>query len=161
MPNPILVERLEALLELGSALIVGAVGADGSPRAVRASSWRVVATDPVRVRVAVCADDAVAMAGLERPGAWIAVTGANVTTLSSVQLKGPVVDVGPVEAEDLDLIERHVEVLARNINHADGHPLHIVYRFLPLTYVMVEFEVVEAFDQTPGPGAGAELAGHA
>lgn len=151
----------EALLEVGSALVVGTVSSAGEPRASRASSWRLVDAAGRRVRMAISADDPTVVDNLmpraDRPDPPVAVTGADVATLRSVQLKGRVVAMGDPDAGDLVSIERHLDVFTRKIEATDGHPREIVRRFLPRAYVMVELVVDEAYDQTPGPGAGAVL----
>ncbi|MEZ5238257.1 MAG: hypothetical protein R2716_04720 [Microthrixaceae bacterium] len=45
------------------------------------------------------------------------------------------------------------------IHETDGNPMELLHRFLPLEVAMVELEVSETFDQTPGPEAGAPLPG--
>lgn len=150
----------EQLFDVGSALIVATVAADGEPRACRASAWSLVDRATARVRVAVSADDPVTVANLE-PGAPVAVTGADVATLRSIQLKGHVATVEEPGVADLDLVDRHNQELVAQIELTDEHPREIVLRFMPSTVLMVELLVDEAFDQTPGPGAGSTLRGGA
>lgn len=155
-------ELNDAMFQLGSALIVATVAPDGEPRAARASSWRLVDAASRRLRLAIAANDPVIVDNLTRdgsdgPGTSLAVTGADVATLRSVQVKGRVVTVEPPEDADLELIEQHADVFTRKIQATDGHPREVVLRFLPTEYVMVEMLVDEAYDQTPGPAAGAVL----
>src|SRR5690606_7630371 len=115
-----------------------------------------------RIRIAVAADDPVIVdnltGGTSPAGdAFVAVTGADVVTLRSLQLKGRVVAVGPPDDGDRALADQHADVFTRKIEATDGHPREGMLRFLPTDLVMVDIVVDEAFDQTPGPGAGAIL----
>lgn len=147
------------VLALGSALIVATVGPDGEPRACRASSWELIDAAQRRVRVAVAADDPQAVSYLvEGPEPrYLAVTGADVATLRSIQLKGRVVATEPPDDTDLALVARHNDVFISKIEATDGHPPNVIRRFLPSVLIMVELIVEEAYDQTPGPAAGAAL----
>ena len=150
----------EGNLELGSALIVATAAPDGEPRAARASSWSVVDPAARRVRLAVSADDPVMVATLHQHAerdVHLAVTGADVATLRSLQLKGRVVAVDDPDPADLDLSLRHQDLFVAKIEATDGHPRDVVWRFLPASLIMVEMLVEEAYDQTPGPEAGAAL----
>lgn len=161
MSEPHLDELPEGMLALGSALIAATVSADGEPRAARASSWQVVDPTERRIRVAMCADDPVFVANLglhAEPGSVrVSVTGADVLTFASVQLKGSVVALDAPDADDRAAIEHHNDVFVGKIEAVDGHPADVVRRFLPIEHVMVEVLVDEVYDQTPGPGAGAVL----
>jgi hypothetical protein len=152
-------ESLDGVLELGSALIVATVSPDGEPRAARASAWSVVDPAARRVRVAVGSDDPVLVANLtaDRAVGYLSVTGADVATLRSVQLKGRVVMIEEPNPVDLDLVARHTDAFVAKIEVTDGHAPEVVRRFLPTSVTMVEMVVEEAYDQTPGPGAGAVL----
>jgi hypothetical protein len=152
-------ESLDAMLELGSALIVATVAPDGEPRAGRASAWSVVDAAARRIRVAVGADDPAMVANLRAgvAGGYVAITGADVATLRSVQLKGRVVAVEAPSQDELDLVARHTDVFVGKIHVTDGHSPEVVRRFLPTALTMVELVVEEAYDQTPGPSAGAVL----
>src|SRR6478609_8789179 len=91
-----LTEDARALLEAGAALIVGFTKPDGRPHATRAWGCDVDPTGD-RAWVLLRAID-VAAIGLEvgdEPGIPIAVTAADVRTLSSVQVKGTLVEVAP------------------------------------------------------------------
>ena len=79
-------ETLRAFLERGCAMIVGTVGADGTPHAQRA--WGCTVVDEATVRLLVDGADPTLREHLD--GGRIAVTAADVRTLRSVQLKGRV-----------------------------------------------------------------------
>ena len=85
--------QLLELIGAGTSLVVGTVSRDAEPRAARAWASSVVATEPLRVRVLMSADDPEAVANLETGN--VSLTGADVPTLQSAQLKGTVVLVEP------------------------------------------------------------------
>lgn len=141
-------------------MIVATVAPDGEPRAARAGAWSLVDPASRRVRLAVSADDPVMVASLRdhaARGVYLAVTGADVATLRSLQLKGRVVAVEEPDADDLELAGRHQDLFVSKIEATDGHSRDVVWRFLPASLIMVEVLVQEAYDQTPGPDAGQVL----
>jgi hypothetical protein len=151
-------DRVIELLESGSALIVGFVTAGGQPLAGRA--WGMTMSGRgARGRVLVDPRD-LEQLGHDRPdvvGTWIAVTGANVLTLSSAQVKGPVIALEPATAVDRETCERFCDHFFADVEVVDSIPRWMMERLVPAELVAVEFDVVEAYDQTPGPGAGAQL----
>ena len=94
------------LIDAGASLVVGTVSDDGEPRAGRAWASRVIERDPLRIRLVMAVDDEVTVANVA-PGAIVAVTGGDVRTLRSVQLKGCVRLVEPPTADDLALAAEH------------------------------------------------------
>ena len=147
---------LTAMIEDGAGLVVGTVGDDGEPRATRAWSVTLVDPDERRVRVVVSADDEVTVANL-RVGTTLALNGADVRTLRSVQLKGRVVAVEAAGPDDLDSARDQSERFLQAVHDTDGNPLEQLRRILPIEVVVVEVVVVEMYDQTPGPDAGGAL----
>lgn len=153
MPEP----QLDEMLETGAGLVVATIGADGEPRAARAWSWSLVEPTTDRVRVAVCADDPVTVADLTN--GTVAVTAADVATFESLQVKGRVVAVEAPDAVDLERVRRHSEAFFARVHAVDGNPVELLLRMLPNEIVMIELVVEQAFDQTPGPGAGMRVRG--
>jgi hypothetical protein len=147
--------ELITMTEAGAGLIVGTVGPDGEPRATRAWSLAAVDDVPGRVRVAVTADDDVTLRNLR--GGLVAVTAANVRDLRSVQVKGRVISVSAPTEADRRVAEDQTERFLHGVHETDGNPLEALRRMLPHSMVMVEIDVSDAFDQTPGPVAGSEL----
>jgi hypothetical protein len=43
------------------------------------------------------------------------------------------------------------------VHETDGNPLESLRRILPIEVVVVELEIDEMYDQTPGPDAGGPL----
>lgn len=145
-----------AHLESGCSLIVGTVGPDGEPHATRSWGLRVLPDEPSRVRVLLDASDAPILEDLARSGA-IAVTGTDVPTLRSVQLKGHAISFEPATDADQDRALQFCDQLITAINATDGTPRHLIERLVPRRYIACVIAVDTLFDQTPGPRAGAPL----
>jgi hypothetical protein len=145
----------------GGALIVGLTLEDGTPYATRAWGLRVTDPDPGDDRLAVVelmlpADDATGLAGAAE-GRSVSVTAADVTTLRSAQFKGRSLGTGPVTEDDLALSERYFDGFSEAVARSDGQPRELLARLVPHELVRCAVAVHEAYDQTPGPGAGQEL----
>ncbi len=147
---------LQPVVEAGMSLVVGTVSADGEPRAHRA--WSAVVVDPGerRLRFVMSNDDPDLIAHLGS-GA-VALTGANVATYASMQVKGHVVAVESPTADDLARTRHSIDTFFETINRTDGNPMEHLVRMLPEMYVAVDMIVDETFDQTPGPKAGSAWA---
>ena len=91
------------------------------------------------------------------PGAPIAVTGADVPTLTSTQLKGTVVRVEPAAPTDPERMQRYTDEFIDAVVRTEGTPRHLLERLVPVEVVVCLFDIAEHFDQTPGPAAGAPL----
>jgi hypothetical protein len=145
-------------LEGGSALIVATVGTGGMPHANRA--WGVTVLDRGnRFRVILDADDDVMLVNLRATGR-VAVTGCDVVSLRSVQVKGRVEALEPVTARDLALRERCTELFFRDVEETDRTPRELLDRLVPGEFVACVVTVDEVYDQTPGPAAGAAVEDH-
>jgi hypothetical protein len=151
---------LTPLLASGSALVAALIDADGEPRATRAWSVEVTSADPPVARVALQADE-VAGAGHDpaAPDVAIAVTGAMVRTLESLQMKGRIVAIEPPTDADLALIHDHLHGFATAVEEKDRIPRTLLEYIFPDRFEMVTIEVSDLFDQTPGPSAGSRLGG--
>jgi hypothetical protein len=139
----------------GSALIVGAADRDGTPYATR--GWgAAILDDGDALRVYVDADDTQLVPKLA-PSARIAVTGGDVRTLASAQVKGRVRAVDELSALDIATRERATECFIRDVHETDHTPREMLERMVPARFVAVTLDVEELYDQTPGPKAGATL----
>ncbi len=145
-------------LSFKASLIIGAIGADGRPFATRGWGLTVTPGDEVHGRVLVPAEDAGALAHLAG-GGRIAITGTDVPTLRSVQLKGRVAEFVACTDDDLRVHERHAEGFVSDVAMADHIPREHIALMRPTSVVTCTFTADEAFDQTPGPSAGARLLG--
>lgn len=144
-----------AMLTAGSGLVVGSVDDDGTPTAVRA--WSAAITGPGRLRVGVSSDDPELTD--DYVGRWVAVTAADVVSLTSVQMKGAIIKVEPPDGADLTLVTSQSEAFFAAIHETDGDSIDVLRRLLPERIAMIEIDVEQVFDQSPGPGAGAQIDG--
>jgi hypothetical protein len=143
-------------LESGCALIVAAVGTGGEPVAARGWGLTILADEEADVRLVLDADDEPLLERLTATGA-IAITGADVATFHSVQLKGRVERIDPGTPADDERAARFFDDFAAAVERSDGFPRPLLRRLVPARYVSCLVRVEELFDQTPGPGAGAPI----
>ena len=148
---------LVTFLESGCSTIVGTVGPDGEPHASRGWGISVGGGDETTVRLVVDAADTVGLRHLADRGA-IALTGGDVRTLHSVQLKGRSLGVEPATDADRARARRYCDEFFADIAQTDGTERDLLERLVPADYAVCLVAVDEVFDQTPGPGAGAPLA---
>ncbi|MGH9085936.1 MAG: hypothetical protein ACRDYW_10820, partial [Acidimicrobiales bacterium] len=143
-------------LESGCALIVGSVAADGEPHASRGWGLDVLGGDPPLVRLLLDAGDVVALEHAAA-GGRLAVTAASVRTLRSTQLKGTSLGLEAVTPETAERAQRYVDQFFTDIGETDGTAREVLARLVPAGYVACTIQVVDRFDQTPGPAAGAPI----
>jgi len=150
--------EMVSFLESGCALIVGTVGADGTPLATRGWGITVVPGDDAgRLRLLLDGEDAATRHNVQ-PGSPIAITACCVSTLRSQQLKGRVVSVEECDVRDRARADRYCDAFYDDILHTDGTPRSLTNRITPARYFACTVAVDEIFDQTPGPAAGNVLA---
>jgi hypothetical protein len=147
--------ELMNIMETGAGLVVGTVSADGCPRADRAWAASVVDAEARRIRFVMSADDAAVVDNLQ--SGTVSLTGAEVITYQSIQLKGRPVVVEPPNSADIELARDQSETFFEAVHRSDGNPVEALRRMLPHDMVAVEMIVEESFDQTPGPSAGHSL----
>ncbi len=152
-----LADDTAALLEAGSALIVGTVAPDGEPHALRGWGADVLSRDPCRVRVLIDAHEERARADLAA-GRPVAVTAADVASLWSVQVKGTSTGVETTADGDEARVRRYADSFFADIERTDGTPRAVLERMVPDAVVAFGLEVTDVFDQTPGPDAGRAVA---
>jgi hypothetical protein len=151
-----------AFLESGCALIVGTVMPDGEPFATRGWGLTVLDATPradntFDVRLLLDANDAVTLANLA-PGAQIAITGADVRTLRSMQCKGRSRGTEPATAADGERARAFCDDFYDAVLETDGTDPALLERLTPAAYAACLVAVDAVFDQTPGPRAGSSLA---
>jgi len=151
------------LLESGCGMLIGFVTAEGMPFATR--GWGMTVLDEgTRVRMLVGRAE---MARLGYPpggevGTMVAVTGCSVLTLRGVQLKGPVTAVEPVnDHDDTRRLESYCNAFFDDVMVVDSVARYLMERLVPTELVACEFDIVEVYNQTPGPNAGAPVAARA
>jgi hypothetical protein len=152
MPGHGYFEALSCLLDGGVGILVGTSDAAGVPRAGRAWGLRM---DDDRLRAVIGGDDPALVANLD--GRMVAITGAEVRTLRGAQLKGRVLAVVEPDVLDLEAADAQTEAFLTGIEDTDGTPYHLTSRMLPRRMVTIVVDIVEGYDQTPGPGAGQPL----
>lgn len=143
-------------LRSGTSLIIGTVSSAGRPHANRA--WgAVVSDDGSEVRVMIDADDDALLANLRGTGR-VAVTGADVRTFRSVQVKGTVRALEELTAKDHADRERATDRFLTEVEEVDRTPRAYIEALVPARFVACVVAIEERYDQTPGPAAGRSLA---
>ena len=144
-----------ALLGSTASLIVGGVGPDNTPSALR--GWGApLSHDRGTLRFLLTAGDR-ARDDLA-PGRRLEVTATPFTTLRSVQVKGRTLSIEDATAQDRIRFDCYAGEVVPRIAELDDMPEEVVVRFLPHDVVACTLVVEAVFDQTPGPDAGAQLA---
>ena len=152
-------EDQTAFLESGCAVIVATAGPDGEPHAGR--GWGItVLPEEGHVRLLLDVEDTTTLTHAAAGGA-LAMTGASVCTLRSVQCKGRSLGLEPASPADAARAEAYCEAFHADLLATDGIERALFDQLLPLGYVACTVVVDQIFDQTPGPGAGSRLDGGA
>ena len=98
--------------------------------------------------------------GFDRRYGWssipVAVVIAAPTTYRSIQLKGHFVEAAPPEPGDAEWVQRHRDLYAA-ATALVGQAPHASRNLGKKEVLRMRFSVEDAFDQTPGPQAGARL----
>ena len=152
-------EAMAAFLSSGCSFIVGALTPDGEPFATRGWGARVI-DEGRRLRLSVATGDLCRLAlgaGDAAASRAIAVTGADVLTLRSVQLKGEVEGVDSTDPRDLDEHRSFCDQFFAAVERSDGTDRRLMERLVPSDLTIVVVRVTQLFDQTPGPRAGRRL----
>jgi hypothetical protein len=148
-----------AFMERGASVHVASRDDGHLPSLARAAGTR-VAPDRRRVSVYLLTVQAAALlADLARCGE-IAAVFSEQHTHRTIQLKGTDAAIRKLDAEDRVRIARYLEEFADNVAALGIDPLQVRTLLTqdPATLVAVDFTPSAAFDQTPGPNAGAPLA---
>lgn len=140
-------------LHSGCALLLGTVSADGAPHAARGHGMRVLSSSPPRVRVLLPPDERL-LDNLRATGV-LAITTAEVPTLVSLQLKGRVGPIGPLDDDDRRAMAAYTAQFVDDIVVTDRHDRAVLEPWATVDCALAcDVEVLEVFDQTPGPRAG-------
>ena len=147
-----------ALCQAGVSIIFAVRRPDGAPIAGLGLACRVTADERVRVLVLRRAN-ADALQALMRDSR-IAVTFTRVPDHRSIQLKGSGAVIGATTPEDLRSASRQARAFRDALIDLEmGDNYSIAYCSYDATdLVAIEFTPDHAFTQTPGPGAGTQLA---
>lgn len=154
----VLTDDLDVLLEAGASANVGLVDDHGRPVAARGFGLHVRDRAPLRVDVLLAVG---VLEDLDRgPGAdpfAAAVTVSSIALFRSLQLKGTAHDVRVATDEEHGHARRALTAMFAAVHRYDGHSLALVPVVLPERLLAFTVDVTEAYDQTPGPGAGRPL----
>jgi hypothetical protein len=150
-------DEVVAFIESGLSIVVGVVGPGGRALTGRALAAR-VAPD-ARIRLIYAAEGNVAVTEAARSGGPIAVAFSAPLSHRTLQLKGLSCrpeDVGP---EDEAIVRRQTDAFSVILGQVGETPEFVrafsAYRSSAL--LALSFPTQEAFEQTPGPGAGRAL----
>ena len=108
------------------------------------------------MRLILAATAAPTIANLESTGV-VAVTGTDVATFFSVQIKGRGVRVEPCTDDDRARSDDYIDGFFQAIHEADGTAVELLEVLRPRERFALVMTVEELFDQTPGPTAGRSL----
>ena len=87
----------------------------------------------------------------------IAITGTDVPTLRSTQLKGCIVASEPGNDLDAAKSRQYTDAFYSDVELSDRVPRRPVGPMTPTDFLALTVEVEEMFNQTPGPRAGSSL----
>lgn len=152
-------EHAAFILLPGISITVASRGPDHRPLLGRAVGCR-LAQDRSRVTVLVPKDQNAELVEALRASRAVAVVFSQPSTHRTIQLKGTDARVEPAGDADRDRAARWSEGFVAELG-ALGYDRELVGTFVwcdPAELVAVSFGPCAAFQQTPGPGAGAPLA---
>jgi hypothetical protein len=145
-----------ALLQSGCALLLGTVDPSGMPHATRGWGLRVIDPDRSEVRILLPGDDPIVLSNLRSTGR-IAVTGVDIETLRSIQVKGRTLRIEPPTTTDRHWSTRYCDALFADIEHVEATPPALVRLLVPRDILGCDVVLDECYDQTPGPRAGTPV----
>lgn len=161
-PPCLLTPALVAMIRKGVSTIAASVAPDGTPSLMRAVGAD-ISDDGTRVQVFLArSQSAQLLHDIETTGA-VAVVFSEPLSHRTVQVKARRTTLRPARPDDTPLLARYLASMQVEVG-AVGYPPHYVAAMLSHRLddvVVVSFTPESAFDQTPGPRAGAPLGGGA
>lgn len=152
-------KELDAFFRCGVATVVGTRDANLAPEIARGWGIRLL-SDLATVELCIGLPSGRRTLDNLADNGLIAVTCVRPSDYKQVQLKGRAIETLDPDAEDREHIAHHRREFAREVEGV-GIAQHICHGFWshddPHAMAKVRFRVDEAFDQTPGPGAGRPL----
>lgn len=150
-------DQVVAFIESGVSIVMGVAWPRGQARTGRALAARVMKDGTIRLVYAEPGNAAITASAAG--GGPIAVTFSAPLSNRTVQIKGFFSRTEELQQEDRDCVRQQTDAFAQ-ILAAVGEPPRFVqafcdYRTSPLS--VLSFPAQEAFEQTPGPGAGRAL----
>jgi hypothetical protein len=79
------------------------------------------------------------------------------TAARALQLKGQVLESREPGAADIERADRHLEAFVTEAERIGVPPDNVRRAYVRADFVAVTFSIIEMFEQTPGPRAGAPL----
>ncbi len=158
-PMPVLDESTAAFIASpATSIAIASRDADGWPALFKAVACR-VADD--RSSVTLYVDGGVARDVLRalRDGSPVAAVFSEPATHRTLQIKGERATIGPAGPGDREFAHAQFEAVVAHIAALD-YPedgVRCYFHYEPDALVAVTFAPTAAFEQTPGPGAGAKL----
>ncbi len=149
-------DELKEFSEAGVAANVGSVGPDGRPQSGAAWGPR-VHEGGTRITVYLDGPRAEPVLAGFRANGRIALTIADPVSYRSVQFKGHVTHIGDANEAEEQWVERHRNAFRTSVALVGEPPEVVRNRWMEAPVVRVDFDVEQAFDQTPGPNAGMPL----
>ncbi|MFZ5557181.1 MAG: hypothetical protein ACOZDY_10755 [Pseudomonadota bacterium] len=149
-----------AFVQQGVSVIAGARDRDNVPTLVRGVGCR-VAADRDRVTVFLPASQCAELLANVRDNGAIAVVFCQPSTHRTIQLKGTDATVVPLAPGDHERMAAQAAALAADIigiGYREA-PVRTLLAYAPEDVVAVAFTPAAAFQQTPGPNAGARIPG--
>jgi hypothetical protein len=156
-PRVALSDDVVAFIESGVSIVVGVVDAAGRAQTGRALAARVLPDFTIRLIFVDEGNDAIAASA--QTGGPIAATFSAPMSHRTLQIKGFASRLDPIDHLDEAMSERQCDAFA-GVLAAVGHPPAFVQAFLDYRQSnlwALSFPAHEAFEQTPGPGAGRSL----
>jgi hypothetical protein len=148
--------ELAAFLEGPNSMMVATRDADFVPEIARVVFLR-CAPEGDRIAIAIRAAEARTLENARANGR-IAVSAERMASHKTMQVKGRMVGVRPLRDDERPDVERAFEAFVRSAEEV-GMPRRVIERVARWPLVELEIAVEELYDQSPGPGAGARLAG--
>lgn len=155
----IISDDIRELLTGGVSIVLASRNASLLPSIARANGCRIVGGTPARLRLVVSAVQAGPLLDDVRDSAMVSATFTLPPTHRALQFKGSDARVESAAADDAAAVARYVAAFTRTIGPL-GFGADFVRAFYaaPSDLVAIEFTPADAFQQTPGPAAGARLA---
>lgn len=155
---PLLADDHAAFVQGGVSIVAASCDAANLPSIGRVTGCAVT-PDRRRVTVFVAARQAPALIADVRANGRIAVVFAKPTTHRSLQLKGEDAALRALAPGEPALVARYVEAFGREIAHVGHGPdyARVLFAHVEGDLQAIDFTPAAAFEQTPGPNAGAPI----
>ncbi|MBX7111618.1 MAG: pyridoxamine 5'-phosphate oxidase family protein [Dehalococcoidia bacterium] len=148
-------DELRGLIESGVAVSIATADAAGHPHLNTAWGPRIGAGGTTATVFIDRARSATTTADLHSTR-WIAMTIGDPISYRSIQLKGTQLGVSEASEEDREWVRLHREAFMVSIALIDDPPA-LGRNMWTEDVIRIDFQIEQAFDQTPGPNAGQPL----